>query len=280
MHLAGPTTQGGVSNPIFRKINVLGAQPLPLNSLRSGSNAETVREKNVSILTMYHASNPFTMEDLIRHRMMIQTPQAEEDLVGYIPRSHFAHPSVASNGLGGSRMVVQLPNGRRFVVNGPSDTSAASTTGPGIAQLPDGRWVRANNSTQPTQTSTRGRRTVQLSDGRHVIINESSPCQASQATTEGPRIVRLPNGRRIVIDDSSSDDAGGSGFDRFTQSTQPQPTFMHSGIHQPVNSFHKLVGQEPWIQIDRRFLRHLTIHAHGTAGGGSTHRFRLPDFIC
>lgn len=113
-----------------------------------------------------------------------------------------------------------------------------------------------------------------------MIINESSPCQASQATTEGPRIVRLPNGLRIVIDDSSSDDAGGSGFDRFTQSTQPQPTFMHSGIHQPVNSFHKLVGQEPWIQIDRRFLRHLTIHAHGTAGGGSTHRFRLPDFIC
>ncbi|ADV22145.1 Hypothetical Protein CGB_D8080C [Cryptococcus gattii WM276] len=112
-----------------------------------------------------------------------------------------------------------------------------STTGPRIAQLPDGRWVRANNSTQPTQTSTRGRRTVQLSDGRHVIINESSPCQASQATTEGPRIVRLPNGRRLVVDDSSSGGGGGSGFDRFTQSTQPQPTFMHNAAHQPVNSF-------------------------------------------
>lgn len=237
MHLAEPTTQGGISNPIFRKINVLGPQHFPLNSLRSGSNAETVREENVSILTIYHVSNPFTMEDLIRHRMMVQTPQAEGDLVGYVPRSPFAHPSVASNGLGCSRRVVQLPNGRRFVVNGPSDTSAASTIGPRIAQLPDGRWVRANNSTQPTQTNTRGRRTVRLSEGRHVIINESSPCQASQATTEGPSFVRLPNGRRVVVDDSSSGSGGGSGFDRFTQSTQPQPTFMHSATHQPINSF-------------------------------------------
>lgn len=179
------------------------------------------------------------MEDLIRQRMTVQTPQVEGDLVGYVPRSHSAHPSVASNGLGGSRRVVQLPNRRRFVVNGPSDTSATSTIGPRIAQLPDGRWVRANNSTQPTQTSARGRRTVRLSDGRLVIISESSPCQASQATTEGPRIVRLPNGRRIVVDDSasSSGGGGGSGFDRFTQSTQPQPTFMHSATHQPVNSF-------------------------------------------
>lgn len=114
MHLAGPTTQGGVSNPIFRKINVRGAQPLSLNSLRSGSNAETVREKNVSILTMYHASNLFTMEDLISHRMMIQTPQAEEDLIGYIPRSHFAHPSVASNGLGGSRNGCSIAKWKTF----------------------------------------------------------------------------------------------------------------------------------------------------------------------
>ncbi|KIS01898.1 hypothetical protein L804_00152 [Cryptococcus deuterogattii 2001/935-1] len=112
-----------------------------------------------------------------------------------------------------------------------------STIGPRIAQLPDGRWVRANNSTQPTQTNTRGRRTVRLSDGRHVIINESSPCQASPATTEGPSFVRLPNGRRVVVDDSSSGSGGGSGFDRFTQSTQPQPTFMHSATHQPINSF-------------------------------------------
>ncbi|XAO21404.1 hypothetical protein I312_100153 [Cryptococcus bacillisporus CA1280] len=67
-----------------------------------------------TLVSQFTQNNPFTMEDLISHRMMIQTPQAEEDLIGYIPRSHFAHPSVASNGLGGSRNGCSIAKWKTF----------------------------------------------------------------------------------------------------------------------------------------------------------------------
>lgn len=64
-----------------------------------------------------------TMENLIRYHMMMQMRQDDgdyetEDGLGfrsgmrYVPSSVFTHPSVASNGLGGSRRIVRLPDGR------------------------------------------------------------------------------------------------------------------------------------------------------------------------
>lgn len=72
---------------------------------------------------MWYISDQPTMENLIRYRMMMQKRQDDgdyetEDGLGfrsgmrYVPSSVFTHPSVASNGLGGSRRIVRLPDGR------------------------------------------------------------------------------------------------------------------------------------------------------------------------